>query len=232
MGGPEKGEKKATRQCWECLKRRLVCDRTLPHCKKCQKAGRQCSGYDDAKPLQWVQTGMVTSRRRKKKDNSPPKVYVVAPTSDQDNQAVCQDGAILDQELYGRLCEDDYICEPVEYDDVVNSFMLEHESQPGDGLPDLYVSAFKMKAITNEAARIFRTWGRAKIEDVVERGLDDEAAKILRSRRDPLRRLTRLMGVLQKYDVPSYNYLANETSEVVQAVHYCRCICETCCNST
>jgi hypothetical protein len=54
----------ANRQCWDCLKRRLVCDFSLPHCKKCVKAGRQCSGYDKKKPLQWVESGQILSRKR------------------------------------------------------------------------------------------------------------------------------------------------------------------------
>ena len=77
MKRAECGEKKATRQCWECLKRRLVCDHTLPHCKKCIKNGKECPGYDEQKPLQWIEPGKVTSRRRKK--DSPPKVYTIRP---------------------------------------------------------------------------------------------------------------------------------------------------------
>lgn len=222
MALPEKGEPKATRQCWECSKRRLVCDCTLPHCRKCQKAGRQCSGYDDTKPLQWVQTGMVTSRRRKKKDNSPPKVYVATPTSSQDRQISCQDGGIFEHEFYGRMYENDYICEPVDYEDALASFYEKQKGVPKVSAPELHVSAIKMTACANEAARIFKTWGRAKIEDVVEKGLHDEAAKILRSKRDPLRRLKRLVVVLHKYEVPNYAYLTNETSDVIQAVQYCK----------
>ena len=54
------------RQCWECLRRRLVCDFALPSCKKCQKAGKACPGYGPQKPLQWLAPGKVTSRRSKK----------------------------------------------------------------------------------------------------------------------------------------------------------------------
>jgi hypothetical protein len=69
MTGPfESGEQftqPPKRQCWECLRRRLVCDFALPSCKKCQKAGRDCPGYNPQKPLQWIAPGKVTSRRRK-----------------------------------------------------------------------------------------------------------------------------------------------------------------------
>ncbi|KAF2867533.1 C6 zinc finger domain-containing protein [Massariosphaeria phaeospora] len=64
-------EEKATRQCWECLKRRLVCDLTRPGCRKCQKVGKECPGYDQQKPLQWIAPGKVSSRRRNKQ--SQPK---------------------------------------------------------------------------------------------------------------------------------------------------------------
>ena len=81
MKRAESGDRKANRQCWECLKRRLVCDHTLPHCKKCVKNGKECPGYDEQKPLQWIEPGKVTSRRRKK--NSPPKVYTIRPRDPQ-----------------------------------------------------------------------------------------------------------------------------------------------------
>jgi hypothetical protein len=42
-----------------------VCDFTLPSCKKCEKAGKDCPGYNPQKPLHWVAPGKVTSRRRK-----------------------------------------------------------------------------------------------------------------------------------------------------------------------
>jgi hypothetical protein len=43
-----------------------VCDFALPSCKKCQKGGKACPGYDPQKPLQWLAPGKVTSRRGKK----------------------------------------------------------------------------------------------------------------------------------------------------------------------
>ncbi|RHZ60851.1 hypothetical protein CDV55_106235 [Aspergillus turcosus] len=54
------------RQCWECHRRRLVCDFSLPGCHKCYTAGVECPGYDEKKPLKWVTSGEVTSRPRKK----------------------------------------------------------------------------------------------------------------------------------------------------------------------
>lgn len=43
------------KQCWECMKRRLVCDFTRPSCKKCSKRGIECPGYG-RKPLKWKPT--------------------------------------------------------------------------------------------------------------------------------------------------------------------------------
>ncbi|KAF2470019.1 uncharacterized protein BDR25DRAFT_262571 [Lindgomyces ingoldianus] len=76
---PGKGSEEASvhaesgprRQCWECVRRRLVCDYGKPSCKKCEKAGVDCPGYSEKKPLKWVAPGKVTSRTRRRK--SPPR---------------------------------------------------------------------------------------------------------------------------------------------------------------
>ncbi|WEW59556.1 hypothetical protein PRK78_005030 [Emydomyces testavorans] len=54
------------RQCWECLRRRLVCDFSRPACNKCCAAGVVCPGYDERKPLTWLTPGQVTSRSRRR----------------------------------------------------------------------------------------------------------------------------------------------------------------------
>lgn len=216
----EKGEKKAVRQCWECLKRRLVCDNALPHCMKCQKAGRQCSGYDDAKPLQWIQPGKVTSRRRRKKDGSSPKIYTIEPTANS-QMRMCQGTSVPDHKLYGPLYAEDYICEPVDYEVALSAWEKDQVPHPEDRVTNLHALSFRMAASAREAARIFQIGGRAKIEEIVESGSHEEAAKLLRSNRNPLQRLKRLLWVLQVQDIPIYRYLMDETSEVVQAVQYC-----------
>jgi hypothetical protein len=53
------------RQCWECHRRRLVCDFSHPGCRKCYTAGVECPGYGEKKPLKWITAGVVTSRLRK-----------------------------------------------------------------------------------------------------------------------------------------------------------------------
>jgi len=55
------------RHCWECLRRRLVCDGGQPFCHKCDGAGVVCPGYDDKKPLRWIANGTISSRPRKGK---------------------------------------------------------------------------------------------------------------------------------------------------------------------
>lgn len=53
--------------CWECRRRRLVCDATRPVCKKCQDSKIVCPGYDEKQPLRWLKPGRVTCRTRKSK---------------------------------------------------------------------------------------------------------------------------------------------------------------------
>ncbi|KAF1920812.1 hypothetical protein BDU57DRAFT_509254 [Ampelomyces quisqualis] len=67
-------ESNAPRHCWGCVKRRVVCDRTLPQCTKCLRTGIECPGYAEQKPLQWVQDRKVTSRGSKTKMN--PMLHV------------------------------------------------------------------------------------------------------------------------------------------------------------
>lgn len=63
------------RHCWECLRRRVVCDSTRPACNKCSKSGSQCPGYGDIKParLRWLPPGKVISRQQKKNGTTDPE---------------------------------------------------------------------------------------------------------------------------------------------------------------
>lgn len=65
-GYPASPESPERRRCWECLRRRLVCDAIKPVCNKCRTAGIVCPGYDDKKPLTWLAPGKVTCRTRRK----------------------------------------------------------------------------------------------------------------------------------------------------------------------
>ena len=52
------------KHCWECRRRRLVCDSTRPACNRCRKNRVTCPGYTETKPLRWV---------------SPPTLSTVGP---------------------------------------------------------------------------------------------------------------------------------------------------------
>ncbi|KAI0018872.1 hypothetical protein F4780DRAFT_780918 [Xylariomycetidae sp. FL0641] len=63
--------------CWECLRRRLVCDGTRPACQRCRAAAIVCPGFEDRQPLRWVRPGQVSAaargrgRKKKKKEEEP-----------------------------------------------------------------------------------------------------------------------------------------------------------------
>ncbi|KAI0448195.1 hypothetical protein F4803DRAFT_497023 [Xylaria telfairii] len=54
------------RHCWECLRRRLVCDSVRPICNRCRTNGIVCPGYGEQQPLRWVKPGRVTARNRRR----------------------------------------------------------------------------------------------------------------------------------------------------------------------
>ncbi|KAI1112429.1 hypothetical protein F5Y14DRAFT_272629 [Nemania sp. NC0429] len=64
------------RHCWECLRRRLVCDSTRPVCNRCRTSGIVCPGYGEQQPLRWVKPGRVTARTRRR-----PKAAAATPTA-------------------------------------------------------------------------------------------------------------------------------------------------------
>ncbi|TPX14766.1 uncharacterized protein E0L32_005161 [Thyridium curvatum] len=82
MGGPSTAltaPAVSKRQCWECLRRQLVCDSAYPVCNQCRTKGITCPGYEDKKPLTWLAPGRVTSRTRKRR-KSPVYTTTTAPT--------------------------------------------------------------------------------------------------------------------------------------------------------
>lgn len=54
-------------RCWECIRRRLVCDNGRPRCNRCKTSGIDCTGYGAKKPVQFLEPGVVLSRPRKNK---------------------------------------------------------------------------------------------------------------------------------------------------------------------
>jgi hypothetical protein len=255
MKRAQSGEKSATRQCWECLKRRLVCDHTLPHCKKCIKAGKECPGYDEQKPLQWVEPGKVTSRRRKK--DSPPKVYTIRPidhgpiapivsslpvllsenSSNSDStETIIQDesptleSAALDVAQHCDVGKPVMSPEAVELYESQLAAMLVHEEKAAwwysmtaqEQTEHITLMAAEAAAGVGVGQQIMRMGSQKNIRAVVERGQAWEAAVLLQSDEEPLEKLKRLLRIMEINQLPSYEHLSNETSEVVQAVNYCR----------
>lgn len=78
------------RQCWECTRRRLVCDSTKPHCNKCRVSGTECPGYGERKPLKWLAPGKVKSRNRKSR-------YPLANKGSGNDTIVCTTNGKKDQ---------------------------------------------------------------------------------------------------------------------------------------
>ena len=77
------GSSNLQRRCWECLRRRLVCDLKRPACGKCNRAGILCPGYGEQKPLTWLRPGTVksktpmrTNRLGALNNNNPPAISV------------------------------------------------------------------------------------------------------------------------------------------------------------
>jgi hypothetical protein len=245
MKTAENGKEKATRQCWECLKRRLVCDHTLPHCKKCQKAGKECPGYDEQKPLQWVQPGNVTSRRRKK--DRPTKIYKV-PTREStkaDPQEPKQstsffitsppESDLIDVSLVASLPEDGFSISRTQnqvFFDHIHSqrFFTRSKSTREDEWGYLAEDfdekasrelAFYNADTTDKIYSLFAIGNRHDIEEILAKGSQDDAARMVGGEKNPLKRLNRLLQVLKMQDVPNYTHLRCDTNEVVQSVSYC-----------
>ncbi|VUC33700.1 unnamed protein product [Clonostachys rosea] len=71
----DKGQSRSQqRHCWECLRRRLVCDSTHPVCNRCSISGVVCPGYENTQPLKWLAPGRVKVRNRRPKGTGSAKV--------------------------------------------------------------------------------------------------------------------------------------------------------------
>ncbi|KAI0427593.1 hypothetical protein F5Y09DRAFT_27821 [Xylaria sp. FL1042] len=87
------------KHCWECLRRRLVCDSTRPVCNRCRTSGLVCPGYDEKQPLRWVKPGRVTARtRRRAKAGGPTAARKRTP----ENSDGDVDGDVIDANIVDR----------------------------------------------------------------------------------------------------------------------------------
>jgi len=241
------GDSVAARQCWECFKRRLVCDRTLPLCRKCTKTGKECPGYNDQKPLQWVEPGHVTIRpKKKKKECRPPtsairvgKPEKLAPIIS--NEPFAAPEVSRDASLLGFLRQGG--CPwPVSEELQLTPKEIElSKSQSTDLLvqedkaawwrnPEIENQVDSIELIAAEAGagcgvgeRIMCIGNKDQIKEVVERGQHWEAALLLESNQRPLAKIQRLLQIMEMNRLPSYDFLSDETHDAVQAVNYCMC---------
>lgn len=58
--GPDRKRRRKVLSCMDCRRRKVQCDRALPVCGRCEKAGKPCS-YEDDSPSQQTSSGQTTS---------------------------------------------------------------------------------------------------------------------------------------------------------------------------
>jgi hypothetical protein len=222
MTPTQPSENKAPRQCWECLKRRLVCDRTLPHCRKCQKLGKDCLGYEEQKPLQWVQPGKVTSRRRK--NDSAPTVYAITLREvSRSNSSEADTGV---QYSPVKLPPSDVAARSLPKQQFFAPWTSTVEEKWGCLAENHEENVSREHAFMDASSRgtldtIFAIGGRSQLERIVQNGLHEEAAHMMSAESQPLERLERILRIMESFDIPDYKYLVSDTNVVVQAVNYC-----------
>ncbi|KAH3990112.1 hypothetical protein HBH52_001700 [Parastagonospora nodorum] len=67
---------------------------------------------------------------------------------------------------------------------------------------------------------IFAIGGRSQLERIVQNGLHEKAAYMMSAESQPLKRLERILRIMESFDIPDYKYLVSDTNVVVQAVNY------------
>jgi len=236
----------AARQCWECFKRRLVCDRTLPLCRKCTKTGKECPGYSDQKPLQWVEPGHVTIRPKKKKEcrlptsaireGKPEKLAPIISNEPFAAPEVSRD-ACLPEILGEGGCSwpvsEELQLDPKESElsksQLANALAQEdkpawwRDSEIKQQVDPIEPLAVEAGAGCGVGERIMCIGNKDQIKEVVERGQHWEAALLLQSNQRPLAKIRRLLQIMEMNRLPSYDFLSDETHDVVQAINYCMC---------
>lgn len=221
-------ESRANRQCWECHKRRYACDRTLPSCKKCQKANKDCPGYNDQKPLLWIQPGRVSLRPKSK--NRPTKFY---------------------GELGKHSVDDDVGSAPKEPQKLHRGDPREGSTMCGEekGFPQLHSSAstserdiellnrlsqkrpnkvsFVQSMQEEEAHQIVLDILSLDSEVKTKRMAVNQPRRIIADETqsqdgDVITRMKHLLLRFYSANPPAHDYLSNETLELVQGVSYCK----------
>jgi hypothetical protein len=185
----------------------------LPHCMKCRKNGKECPGYNDHKPLQWVANGVVTSRRGKK-DSTANKVKTgLEPEPFESATTALALGAVRDKR-HG--------------DNHWNLLTREKSSNSTEGKGSVTVNnvlqniGFRTTQGVEILQRIFAIGGRSKLEEVVATRNHEKAATMVKTSQQPLKILESVLALIHTEQLPNYSLLSDETSEVVQAVNYCK----------
>lgn len=98
-------------------------------------------------------------------------------------------------------------------------------SEKGDRAAQLELQYIYQKAMAGvqnaeDFDKILHIENQDRIEEIVSKGQHQEAAKILKMEKDPLKGLRRVLLYMKLEQLPVY-HLRNDTSEVVQAINYC-----------
>lgn len=65
------------RACYNCRRRRLRCDRSIPSCRKCSAAGEQCLGYGTV--LRWANGPAIRGKLAAQLTADAPRVKTKEP---------------------------------------------------------------------------------------------------------------------------------------------------------
>ncbi|WPH04213.1 Hypothetical protein R9X50_00710200 [Acrodontium crateriforme] len=143
--------------CWECRRRRWVCDSAEPSCAACKKAGIKCPGYGEAKPVTFLPPGQVLSRprRRPKRNNNP--VYRIV--SREQNTTKSQDPTSHDIEALQTSSMKTLVRKPLrgEIDDIAESLYIRNITIvpylfTGETQPSPFIQEFVLSNLS-EASR-------------------------------------------------------------------------------
>ncbi|GAD93893.1 C6 zinc finger domain-containing protein [Paecilomyces variotii No. 5] len=95
--------------CWECLRRRLVCDFQVPGCKRCAASGIDCPGYGQPPRLRvkWLAPGKVSSRQRKSPSNHQKKGGASPEGADPEESRPTTSKGILESSSAGSQSSND-----------------------------------------------------------------------------------------------------------------------------
>ncbi|KAJ4299653.1 hypothetical protein N0V90_004899 [Kalmusia sp. IMI 367209] len=91
--------------------------------------------------------------------------------------------------------------------------------ESSETLRHIYQKAWAKVRCLEDVDQILELDNRDRIKEIVSKGLRDEAAKMLKLEKDPLKGLRRVLRYMHMENLPTY-HLQSETCEVVQAIQY------------